>query len=262
MSKIGAYQPLEKYKNYSLPTSKPFRSHAFYQEKVWTLQEQIHKKLKKIAELLGSLYPKLSADFSKNIKVAIKKNLETLNEDLNLMQRDLNKNSYLFNTDKLKTNQHHITEMKQVCDTLQTIRSYEDEFKNIGKIKHALTELEHLIQPTSFEISLEKARVKSKPKTLPAKKEHSQVVAQKKVKEKSLAKSKKSTTPSKKAKPATKLSKPKIDTKQAPKSKKPIHKLKQSEKKLTKPKSKSPAKKVLKAKPKSTIKSSAAQKKK
>ena len=62
MGKIGSYQPSKKIKNYSLPTSKPSSSHSFYKEKEWTLQEQIHKKLKTIAKFLESLYPKLDDD--------------------------------------------------------------------------------------------------------------------------------------------------------------------------------------------------------
>jgi hypothetical protein len=250
MSKIGAYQPIEKYKNYLLPTSKPLRSHAFYEEKVWTLQEQIYKKLKKVAELLKSLYPKLTDDFSKNLKVVIEKNIKILIEDLDLMQQGLHENPDSFNTNELKINQHHITEMKNVCDTLQTVRSYEYESKNLGKIKHALHELEHLIQPTSFERSLEKTPVKSKQRTVPAKKEHILVEAKKKIEEDSIVKSKKQKAISKKTKPATKLPKQiKIESKQPKKSATPVHKLKPSEKKATKPKPKLPAEKILKAKP-------------
>jgi hypothetical protein len=168
MGKMGAYQPTEKYKNYSLPTSKPLKSHALYEEKVWTLPEQIYQKLKKVAEFMGNLYPKLTDDFSKNIKNIIEKNLKILIADLDLMQRGLEKNPDTFNSNKLKINQHCITEMKNICDNLQTVRSYEYEFKNLGKIKHSLHELENLIQPTSFEKNLEKARVKSKPKALAA----------------------------------------------------------------------------------------------
>lgn len=266
MGTIGTYRPPEKYKNYSLPTSKPLRSHAFYTEKVWTLPEQIYKKLKKVAEFLESLYPKLTDDFSKNIKVMIEKNLEILIKDLDLMQHSLHKTPSSFNTNKLKINQHRITEMKNICDTLQTVRSYKYEFKNLGKIKHALKELEHLIQPTSFERSLEKAHVESKPKTVPAKKEHFPVEAKEKIKEKSVVKSKKQKTISKKkAKPAMKLPKQiKIESKQPKKSAAPLHKLKASEKKVTKPKPKPklPAKNILKAKPTTKMKSPTEHKKK
>lgn len=266
MGKIGAYQPTEKYKNFSLPTSKPLKSHAFYKEKVWTLQEQIYKKLKKVAELLESLYPKLTDDFSKNIKVVVEKNLEILIKDLDLMQHGFHKNPDSFNTNKLKINQHHITEMKNVCDTLQTVSSYEYEFKNLGKIKHALHELEHLIQPTSFERSLEKARVKSKQKAVPEvpeKKRHILLKAKKKMEEDSEVKSEKPKAISKKAKSATKLPKQiKIESKRPKKSATPKHKLKPSEKKVTKSKSKLPAEKILKAKPTSKMKSTAEHKKK
>ena len=249
MGKMGAYQPPEKYKNYSLPTSKPLRSHAFYKEKVWTLQEQIYKKLKKVAEFLESLYPKLTDDFSKKIKVVIKENIETLIKDLDLMQHDLHKNPDSFNTNKLRINQHRINEMKKVCDTLQTVPSYEYEFKNLGKIKHALHELEHLIQPTSFERSLEKALVKTKQKRVPAKKEPILVKAKKKIEEDSIVKSRKQKAISKKTKPATKLPKQiKIAGKQPKKSAITVHKLKSSEQKVTKPKKKLPAKNTLKAK--------------
>lgn len=250
MGKIGAYQPTEKYKNYSLPTSKPLKSHAFYKEKVWTLQEQIYKKLKKIAKLLESLYPKLTDDFSKNIKTVIEKNIKALIHDLDLIQHGFHKNPDSFNTSKLKTNQRNIAEMKNVCDTLQTIRLYEYEFKNLGKIKHALHELEHLIQPTSFEKSSEKVRVKAEA----AKKGHTPVGTKKKAEEDSIVKPKQPKAISKKAKHATKLPRQtKIESKRPKKSATPINKLKSSEKKVTKPKPKFPAEKILKAKSTSKI---------
>lgn len=233
-----------KYKNYSLATSKPVSSHAFYQEKVWTLQERIYNSLKKITELLESLYMKLADNFSGNIKVVIERNLETLIKDLDLMQKGFRKDPSSFNTNKLKINQSHITEMRNVCDSLQTVNSYENEFKKLGKIKHALKELEHLIKPTSLEIRLEKARVKSKPKTkLPAKSKKT-LPAKSKPKTKSSTASKvKLPAKSKKALPA----KPKPKTKSSAASKATL-----------------PAKrkKALTAKPKSKTKSSAAHKKK
>ena len=52
MGKLGSESTADrKYKNYALPTSKPLSSHAFYKEKVWTVQEQIYKKLKKICRI-------------------------------------------------------------------------------------------------------------------------------------------------------------------------------------------------------------------
>lgn len=241
MGKIGTFQPADKYKNYSLPTSKPFASDTFYyKQKEVTLQEQIYKKLKKVSEFLESLYPTLTDDYSRNIKTVIEKNLEKLSEDLDQMKGYLNEDPYTFNTAKLKINQHCITEMKNVCDILQTLRNYEHETKKLGKIKHALTELEHLIQPTNFEKSLERARAKSKPKKAAANKERISAKAQKKSKEKPAVKSEKPTAISKKAKA-------------------PAPKLKQSAKKATKSKTKLPAKhkKALAAKPKLKSKSSA-----
>jgi hypothetical protein len=240
MRKMNVYQPPEKYIDYSLSTSKPFKSHMFYKEKVRTLQTQILKKLKTVAEFLESLYPELTDDFSMNVKVVIEKNLETLRKDLDLLQSGLQKNPYSFHTNKLKINQHHITEMKNVCETLQTVRSYEHESKKLGKIKHALHELEHLIQPTSFESSLLKANVKSKAKPKAANKE-----PKKKIKEKSTVNPKTKKAISKKAKSTKNLLKPSV-------------------KKATKPKPKLPAKhkNLLTSKPKTKIKSSARHKKK
>ncbi len=177
MGKIGSYQPAKEHKNYLLPTSKPIKSHAIYEEKVWTLQEQIYKKLTTVAKFLESLYPKLTGDVSMNIKVVIEKNLEILVKDIDLMQSSFHKDPYSFKTSKLKTNQKRITEMKNVCDSLQTVSSYEKEVKKLGKIKHELHELEHLIEPNKFEIAhpvkkvpkLKKASaVKAKPKKAPA----------------------------------------------------------------------------------------------
>jgi hypothetical protein len=274
MSKIGAYRPPDKYKNYALPTSKPLRSHALYKEKVWTLQERIYKKLKKVAEFLDSLYPKLTDDFSENIKVVIEKNLEILLEDLDLMQQGLHKNPDSFNTNKLKINQHRITEMKNVCDTLQTVRSYEFESKKLSQVKHALHELEHLIQPTSFEISAEKARVKSKPKTQKTISKKTKQAAKVSKPLKVVSKQKKTTQAAKVPKPLKVVSKlkktkaPASKLKQAekkavkPQSKAPARKPKLAEKKAIKPQSKAPAKSknTLKAKPKAKIKTLAEKK--
>lgn len=249
MGKPKAYQPSEKYKNYSLPTSKPSKGPAFYKERVWSLQEQIYKQLKKVAEFLESLYPKLTDDYGKSTKIIVKKNIETLVKDLDLMQASLLKNPGTFNTNNLKTNQQHITDMKNVCNTLQTFKSFKHEVKHLGKLKHALTELEHLIQPTNFETYLEKARARVKNR-VPAK----LVGANKKIKEESKVKPKNKVTIA--AKPI------KVQSKQPEKTKTPPHKPKQSEKKAATPKQKLPAKNVLKAKPKSKNKSSAAPKKK
>lgn len=217
MGKMGAYQPPEKYKNYSLPTSKPVKSHAFYKEKVWTVQEQIYRKLKKVTEFLETLYPKLTDDFSKNIKVVIEKNLEILIEDLDHLQSSLDKNPTSFNTNKIKINQQRITEMKNVCDTLQTVSSYEYEFKNLGKLKHALNELEHLIRP--LEADLKKAHVAIKSKAAHPKKP-TLVETKKKIKKESPVKSTKQKAISKKAKPATKLPKEKKIASKPPKKSK------------------------------------------
>ena len=94
MSKMAMYQPIEKYKNYSFSTTKPFKSHGFYEEKEWNLQDHIYKKLNKFDELLESLYPKLTDDFSRNTKTVIEKNLDSLKKDLDLMQNGLHKNPY------------------------------------------------------------------------------------------------------------------------------------------------------------------------
>lgn len=251
MGKIGTYQPTEKYKNYSLPTSKPSKGHAFYQEKGWNLQDHVYKKLKKVAELLKSLHPELIDGFNINSTGSIEKNLEILIKDLDLMQNNLHKNSYSFNTNKLKTNQHCITEMKNVCDTLQTVESYAHEFKKLSKIKHALHELEHFIQPKPFEGVLEKTKVKAEPKTLAGKKEP--ILAQAKKEKKSIVSSKKQKTIPKKTKAPTKLLQTKKSAvKQPSKTKATASKLKKSVKKVAKLKTKSPVKhkKVLTTKPK------------
>lgn len=241
MSKIGAYQPPDKYKNYTQATTKPFKSHMYYQEKVWTLPEQIYKKLKTVAELLEELYPKITDDFSKNIHATIDKNLQVLLGDLDFLRRGLDKDPRSFNTNKLKVNQSHIHEMKKVCDNLQTISSYEYNFKKAGKIKHALHELEHLLQPTSNIKDLKMAPVKSLPKKAPVKKAKAAIGEKKKTTKAPLAKPKKAKTASKPLKPIKKALKP------APKkAKAPVHKTKAPVKTPAKPKSK------LSVKPKKT----------
>lgn len=234
---MNSFQPSDKYKNYSLPTAKPSSHQPFYyQQKERTLQEQISHKLEKLTEFLEHLYPELSDKSNRNIKVTIKKNLETFTDDLDLMKGDFQKNPYTFNTDALKTNESCIAEMKDVCDALKTFVVKEDELKKFGKIKHILTELEHLIHPklTNFEKSIEKARIESKQKIGTEKKESIRVKAQNKIKEKPLVKSKKKKAVSKKVKPAAKLLKqPKVKV-----DSKPLQKAKPTTK-LLKAKSKS-----------------------
>lgn len=273
MGKIGQYQPRENLKKYSLPMDKPFKGHPYYTEKVWSVQELINKKLNKLANQLDDLYPQLKETVSMNLKVTIEKNLEILNKDLELMQNEMKKNPFSFNTDKLKTNFKLITEMKDVCTLLQSTKSYENEFKKLSKIKHTLHQLEHLIQPTKFEKSLEESREKIQ-KTNPAEKEKKQAGDNKKeTKEKTMA-----TLVSKKAKSAKKTVKSKqLDSKAPKKNKTPVKKV---VKKVAKPKvtakpqkttktrtsakvtASTKPKKVLKAKPKTTVKSPAVRKKK
>lgn len=254
MGKIGAYQPEDRHKNYSLPSSKPFRSHTMYQERVWTLQEKIHRKLKRVGKFLESLYPKITDKFKNNITGVIERNLGILIDDLNQMEHGFHKNPFSFHTNKLKTNQQCINEMKNVCNTLQTVNSFENEFKRLGKIKHALSELEHLIQPSNFEKSLEKAQLKIQTKKAkkvappPSKAKKTTTKVKKTIKVK--------TTPQK-AKPAVKQQKTKISTaktkkhvkKAAPKKAKPAAKLQKT--KISAVKVKKPVKKaaIKKAKP-------------
>lgn len=253
MSKIGAYEPEDKHKNYLLPTAKLSRNHAF-KEKVWTLQEQISQKLKKIAEFLEDLYPKLTDDFSSNTKAVIEKNVEKLLEHLSLMQNGFENSPSTFNTNNLKINQNCITEMKSVCDSLQTVRSYEFESKKLGKIKHELKGLERLIQPTSIEKSLKKTPAKTATKKAPAKKGRTPVKA-KKTKVQPKVSAKKKSASSKKEKPPTKLLTP--AKKKQKKSAAPVRKTKQAAKKVAIPKTKQPAvrkKPLAKSKPKMMMK--------
>jgi len=242
MGKIGAYQPSDKNKNYLLPTSKPITSHPFfYKQKVWTPQEQVHQKLKKIAEYLESLYPKLTDENTMHIKSLIAKNIETLIEDLDKMNSVWKKNPYSFDTNKLKTNQNCIIEMKNVCDKLQRISAYGSEHKKLAKIRHALHELDLLIQPTSTETEkiVEKASAKPKIRKKAAKKALIPAKPLKKKKAKSVVSSKKPKTASKKAKPAKKsIKRVKTVHKVLKKTKTTAHKPKKSVKKVAKPKSK------------------------
>jgi hypothetical protein len=169
MRRSNPYQPAEQFKDYTLSSPKRFKSHMYYQEKVVTLSQRIYKKLKTLSELLESLYPSLTHDAHKNIKAAIKKNVEILIVDLGEMQKDLDNNPSNFNTKDLKTNQNCINDMKSVCDNLQTVSTFEHEFKKLGKIKHVLTELEHLLEPTMYEKNYQEAKMKSALKSAPAK---------------------------------------------------------------------------------------------
>lgn len=165
MSKIGEYNPTEKYKRYSLITPKHDKTHPLYNEREKTLQDHIFKKLKKVSELLESIYPKLADDTSANIKEVIESNLAVLFDNLYLMQSHLHKNPYTFNTSKLKANQKSIAEMKKAADTLQTVSSFENEFKKLSKIKHALHELVQLIEPKVMVAPAKPAAKKETPKS-------------------------------------------------------------------------------------------------
>lgn len=216
MSKIGEYNPTEKYKRYSLITPKHDKTHPLYNEREKTLQDHIFKKLKKVSELLESIYPKLADDTSANIKEVIESNLAVLFDNLYLMQSHLHKNPYTFNTSKLKANQKSIAEMKKAADTLQTVSSFENEFKKLSKIKHALHELVQLIEPKVLVAPAKPAAKKETPKS-PVKK----------------------AAPVKKAKPKAASSKPKAAVKKPIKAKKkaPSANLKKTPAKTAKSKS-------------------------
>ncbi len=251
MGEIGKYQTTYNVKNYGLPTAKPQRSHPYFHEKIWTLQEQIFKKLNIIAELLLNLYPKLTDNFSINIKGVIETNLKTLIDDLEFLQSGLNKDPSTFHTSKLNTNQKHIDEMKHVCDTLQTVSSYEYEFKNLGKIKHALHELGHLIQPSHFDTILKETQDRIERSDKAAAKKTSIRTAKKTTKAKVAVKTKKKKTVKPKDNKMNKLAKPaKKATKTAAKKKAPAKRAKPAVKKTVKAKAPAKKKTVKKAAPK------------
>lgn len=247
MAKMGQYQPPDKYKNYTASTSKPTKSHMFYEEHVKTLQEEIYKKLKTITKSLESIYPKLANTSVKKLKITIDKNLGVLTADLKLLQITFDKKPYTFNTVKLKTNQKLINEMKNVCTTLHTQRFFSHDDKKISKLTHTLHELELLIKPTALEVSNKKASTKAKASAKAA--------AAKKPKAKTTV------APKKKAAPVKKAVKPKTKPAVAPKKKaapikktiKPKTKIAVPAKKKTSPVKKAvPIKKVIK--PKKTVK--------
>lgn len=142
MGKIHAFQPVDKLRNYSRATTKPFRSGSIdYQPKIWSLPEQIQKKLGTLAGFIEILFPQGPNDFK------VQSNLEILWKDLDQMQMCLDDNPYEFSHDALQTNLDSITEMKNICDSLKSFNSDKYEIKKLGKLEHVLTELEHLIYP-------------------------------------------------------------------------------------------------------------------
>lgn len=233
MGKIKTFQPEDKFKNFSRSTTKPFKSNApVYQQKVWTPEEQIYSKLEIITEFLEHLFSKLSEAHGKNVKLSIQKNLEILNKDLSLMKNSLLTVPSTFNPSKLKINQNCITEMKSAFDTLQAFEVSHEESKKLSKMKHVLTELEHLIHPNIFESNLEKEHAKQKLKKEKAKKRPLQGTSRSKKVKKSIVKPK-----VKKSKSTSKvLKKRKLTGKKLKKTSKLVKKPKPSAKKTIKPK--------------------------
>ncbi len=138
MSRIGAYKPEDKQKNFLLPPFK--KSHTFHEEKEKNFETIVYKKLKKVAELLESLYYNLSDDFGKNIKASVGQNLKLLITDLEIMHNSLKKTPFPFNK-----NLHCIHEMEGACSSLQKLSPNAIEVKQLSKIKHALHELDTLL---------------------------------------------------------------------------------------------------------------------
>lgn len=158
MSKIGVFQPADKEKNYLLPPSK--KSHSFHEETEKPLVNIIYKKLKKVTELLESLYYNLADDSGNHIKSAVGDNLKLLIKDLELMHNELKKTPFAFNTTKRNKNQHCIHEMQGACESLQKLSPKDIEVKQLAKIKHALHELDELIASKGVEPKAKEAPVK------------------------------------------------------------------------------------------------------
>lgn len=148
MGKINAYQPRQDFKSYLYPTAKPYKSGAIgYQQRVWTLEDQIYFHLKKIAHFIDLLFEKSTNIHKKQVAISVKKNIEVLHKDLELLKKSLQKKLIDIDKKKLKINDRWISEMKTTCDNFKNLITDTIEVKILHKLRHMLNELEHLIKP-------------------------------------------------------------------------------------------------------------------
>lgn len=168
MGKLFSFHPTDKYRNYFLPSTKPSRRGLGYQQKTFTLQEKLHQKLKKITECFEYLHLHLQDDHGNKIKTSVKKNIDLLSTEIVLLKDAFDKNPYSFSTKTLKISKSHINEMRTLCDRLKQMESNQYDVKRLAKIKHMLTELEHLLMPHPALVAPPEAQlspaVKTKPK--------------------------------------------------------------------------------------------------
>jgi len=151
MSKIHAYEPLNGFKNYSSPTTKPLKNGVFvYHEKEWTLQEQIAQKLEKIAHFIDILFSQSATDHSESVSGRVQNNIEMLHRDLESLQISLKTNPFDFNVDNLQITENWIEEMRAIADDSKSQISDKNELKILKKLSHTLTELDHLIKPKTI----------------------------------------------------------------------------------------------------------------
>lgn len=219
MGKLNEYEPIERFQNFSNPTTKPFKSGAVgFQEKSLTLQERIFHRLKKAGKLIEALFSAALHNHSTEVTNRIRQSLGKLNNDIYLIQDSLDNKPLDFNSSKLEVNPGWIEEMKDIIEDLRNSildtnepnnTNNVNDIKNIGRLNHILTELDHLMQPRPgfkevkevelFKVGLSdiKPKMESKPKFGT---ERPQVNAQARRKNKMLTKPKKPTAL--KAKPA------------------------------------------------------------
>lgn len=151
MGKLNEYEPIERYQNFTNPTTKPFKSGAVgFQEKKYTLQEQIYHRLKKAAKLIEVLFATATHHHSPETSSKIRQNLGKLNNDIFLIQNSLVNEPFDFSTSHLEINQEWIDDMKGIVNNLRLSMSDtndSNEIRNVGRLNHILTELDHLMHP-------------------------------------------------------------------------------------------------------------------
>lgn len=150
MGKLHAYQPIEKFEDFSNPSSRPFKSNAIgFQEKTWTLRDQILHRFKKAAKILEVLFDKAPNHQDREETNMIVQGLSELNNNIYKIQHSLENDLEMLSGEKLDKQQNSINTMKRLIELLRPMMIEDQEIKNLGKLNHLLTELNHLLLPSS-----------------------------------------------------------------------------------------------------------------
>lgn len=148
--KLHEYEPIEKYKNFSNPTTKPIKGHDIgFHEKHWTLRDQILHRFHRAAKLMEVLFTKAPEFHNREETNRIVDALSQLNNNIYRIQNSVETSTPELHSETISIFQQSIDRMRRLIDQLRPYLMGHEELRNLARLNHLLTELEHLLSPSS-----------------------------------------------------------------------------------------------------------------